>query len=187
MLLYNARANNQGFTLVEALTVVIIVSILSAIAVPSFLAMLNQNKVNDALAQVRGAFQEAQREAIRKSKSCTVKVITDKDKDKDPTTKDPATTVSSNCLATGNRLLPKGINIEYDPATVEDDIDTVTWKVIFDFKGRTNNAKEKETMYLTTIDTSATKKCLVVSQGLGMIRTGKYTENGDKKICETSR
>jgi type II secretory pathway pseudopilin PulG len=71
MLLCNAR-NNEGFTLIETLIIVIIIGILSAIVAPSFLGMLNRNKVNAALVQVRGTLQEAQREAIRRSKRCQV-------------------------------------------------------------------------------------------------------------------
>ena len=72
MLLFNVRKNNQGFTLIETMTVVIIISILGAITIPSFLAILNRNKVNNAIDQVRGALQEVQREAIRKNKICSV-------------------------------------------------------------------------------------------------------------------
>ncbi|HCF29760.1 MAG TPA: hypothetical protein DEV81_21735 [Cyanobacteria bacterium UBA11049] len=72
MLLSNVRNKNQGFTLIETTIIVVIVGILSAIAAPSFLSMLNKNKVNYALDQVRGTLQEAQREAIRKSKRCRV-------------------------------------------------------------------------------------------------------------------
>ncbi len=72
MLLCNVRNNNKGFTLIETLIIVVIIGILSAIAAPSFLSMFNKNKVNNALVQVRGALQEAQREAIRRSRRCQV-------------------------------------------------------------------------------------------------------------------
>ncbi|WP_250125569.1 prepilin-type N-terminal cleavage/methylation domain-containing protein [Chroococcidiopsis sp. CCMEE 29] len=66
------RRNSQGFTLIETLVILIIIGILSAIAAPSYLGMLNRNKVNDGLTKVRGALQEAQREAIRRSRRCQV-------------------------------------------------------------------------------------------------------------------
>lgn len=72
MLPSNARHTNRGFTLIEITVILMIIGILSAIAAPSFLGMLNKNKVNNALAQVQGILQQAQTEAIRRSKRCTV-------------------------------------------------------------------------------------------------------------------
>ncbi len=72
MLLSNVRQTDRGFTLIETTIIVVIVGILSAISAPSFLSMFNKNKVNNAIAQVQGTLQEAQTEAIRRSKICRV-------------------------------------------------------------------------------------------------------------------
>lgn len=157
MLPSNAHKNNQGFTMIEILTVVVIIGILSAIAAPSFLGMLNKNKLSNALAQVRGALQEAQREAINKSKTCEVTIPEGNDQTINST--------PSDCLVTGSRTL-KDINIEHV---------TGTGKIEFDFKGRTN-VSSAGTIRLSVPDTSLTQKCLVVSEGLGIIRTGNYDE-----------
>lgn len=87
MLLSNARKNSDGFTLIETMTVVMILSILGAIIAPSFLALLNKNKVSNAIDQLQGALQEVQREAIRKSKTCLVSL-----------TSANRPTLSSNCF-----------------------------------------------------------------------------------------
>lgn len=151
MSLFNARNNNQGFTLIETLTIVIIIGILSAIAAPGLLGMLNRNKVNTALDEVQGALQEAQREAMRKSQSCTVTLDSTNSK------------FTGSCLATGDRTLPSGVSLatNLDPSTVT-----------FSFRGNTNNSGK---IVVYSNDSNQQKKCLVISNGLGIIRTGNYS------------
>jgi type II secretory pathway pseudopilin PulG len=150
--------------MLEITVVLMILGILAAIAVPSFLSMLNKSKVSDALAQVRGALQEAQREAIRKSMTCTVTVP-----------KGNNQTISSTCFVTGDRTLTD-INIDYT--------NTAPWTITFDYKGRTNDVNSSGTIKLTSINGNTNEiKCLVISQGLGIIRTGNYTGTN----CESSR
>jgi prepilin-type N-terminal cleavage/methylation domain-containing protein len=240
MPLFNARTNNQGFTLVEILITLIVVGVLSAIIAPSFLAMLNKNKVNDALDQVRGALQEAQREALRKSKTCTV-ALTPGNQSKlasncfliaDYTIKASAAATSGATSVTVDPLpvaISNGTRVVFSKGatgivsanasqgatslTISGGIsaaiasgETVTfrnikdvnvdqnnnanlWKIVFDFKGRTNDVDSAGTMVLSQIDsTSNEKKCLVVSQGLGIIRTGNYTGTGATAAnCSTSK
>ncbi len=152
MSLSNARSDNQGFTLIETLVIVVIIGILSAIATPSLLGMLNRNKVSNALDQTQGALQEAQREAMRKSQQCTVTLDTTNSK------------VTSPCLSTGTRTLPSGIAIATNlPSS------TVT----FSFRGNTTNSGKIVVYDLN--DSNQQKRCLVISNGLGIMRTGKYS------------
>ena len=158
------RTNNSGFTMLELAFVLMIVGILAAIAIPSFITSINKNQASDALNRVRGALQESQREAIRKSKTCTVTVPKGDDK-----------IISGNCLITGDRNF-KGINIDYSM--------TAPWTITFNFKGRTT-VGSNGTMFLASTNGSIKeKKCLVVSEGLGIIRTG-YNNTGTN--CKTSR
>ena len=165
MLPYTARrTDDRGFSMFEIAIVLMIVGILAVIAVPSFISMFNKNKVSDALTQVRGALQEAQREAIRQSKTCTVTVPKGNDK-----------TITGTCLPTGDRKLTD-INIDYTK--------TAPWTITFDFKGRTNDVNSSGTIKLASANGSTSEiKCLVISQGLGIIRTGNYIGSN----CESSR
>lgn len=148
MLLSNVRSNNQGFTLIETTIIVVIVGILSAIAAPNFLGMLNSNKVNAALVQVQGALREAQREATRRSKSCTVTLDTTNNK------------VTGSCLITGDRNL-EGVAIRSSNSSIT-----------FNFKGETGSGN---TIVIASSDTSVTKqKCLAIAAGIGIMRTGDY-------------
>lgn len=72
MLPFNAHKNSRGFTLIELLIIVLIIGILAAISVPSFLGMYNRSKVNEALNKTRSSLQEVQAEAIRRNTTCTV-------------------------------------------------------------------------------------------------------------------
>jgi len=182
---FNAHKNNEGFTLIEILVILIIIGILSAIAVPSFLAMLNRSKVNDALSQTRGALQEAQREAMRKSKTCTVVVpagsnvtLTSPSEDLDgdevldagEDLNNNTVLDTNNCLVTGTRILT-GISIRRDATSLG--------IISFDFKGRTTKGGSDNQAIIVSLanDTSTQEKCLIISNPLGIIRSGDYSDS----------
>lgn len=62
---YQSRQSVEGFTLIEMLVVIIMVGILSAIAVPSFLGLINRQRLNNAQEQVFIAMRNAQANAKR--------------------------------------------------------------------------------------------------------------------------
>jgi type II secretory pathway pseudopilin PulG len=152
--------------MVEILVVVIIVGVLSAIIAPSFLGMFNRNKVNDALAQVRGALQEAQREAIRRSKSCTVTI---------DTTKKEITGNPGGCLPLKRDLCDKRDNVGNcvrSAVEILTNLSGATPSLKFSFRGNTNKLG---TIIVYSSDNSTKKMaCLVVSNGIGVMRTGFY-------------
>lgn len=162
MLLSNARNNSQGFTLIETMIIVVIIGILSAIAGPSFLGMLNRNKVNSALSEIQGALQQAQREAMRKSISCKINL------DSNSVTNDPIN--SSNCLVTGNRTFNSNIVIATNQTSFT-----------FSYRG-TITLPDAGTIVLSSKDNPSVKKCLVISSPLGIIRTGNYNDSTASSI-----
>lgn len=153
MVPYNAPRNNHGFTLIETMIIVVIIGILSAIAGPSFLGMLNRNKVNSVLSEMQGTLQQAQREAMRKSKACTVTLDTTKK------------IIGSDCSPTGVPILDSNIVIATNETSFK-----------FSYRG-TITLNDAGTIVLSSKDNPSIKKCLVISHPLGIIRTGNYKDS----------
>ncbi|MFM7787064.1 MAG: Tfp pilus assembly protein FimT/FimU, partial [Microcystis panniformis] len=63
---------NQGFTLLEILVALAITGILAALTGPNLSAWLNRNKVKEATDAIQLALEDAQRQAIRRGRSCTI-------------------------------------------------------------------------------------------------------------------
>jgi len=180
MLLFNARKNSQGFTLIEMLVIVAVIGIVAAISAPSFLAYLNRAKVRDAQTRVEGALKEAQREAMRKSKNCTVVVpagtsvtLTSPTEDLNSNgVLDAGEDLNSNeildtnnCLITGNRSLD-GISIRRS-----------TSPITFNFRGGIDSGAPKTIVFALPSDTATQQECLVIAPGIGLMRTGNYADN----------
>ncbi|MGV2437798.1 MAG UNVERIFIED_CONTAM: prepilin-type N-terminal cleavage/methylation domain-containing protein [Anaerolineae bacterium] len=63
---------NQGFTLLEILVALAITGVIAALTGPNLLAWLNSNKVQEATDSIQSALQDAQRQAIRRGRNCTL-------------------------------------------------------------------------------------------------------------------
>jgi prepilin-type N-terminal cleavage/methylation domain-containing protein len=197
MQLLNVRSKpkDKGFTLLEITVVIVIVAILGAIVTPSFINLFNVNKVNDAVDKTKAAIQEAQNQAIRYSRKCQIKILNTGQATKSgviakhptiealPTTSPPPTgaPVEESCLLNGDRIL-SGIELQNESGSFTDLV------ISFDSKGRTD-VSSSQTLFLSIPGVPNPKKCVVVSYGLGLIRSGDYKEvlpfaSGN---CETSR
>jgi len=108
---------NQGFTLLEILIALAITGILAALTGPNLLAWLNSNKVQEATDSIQSALRDAQRQAIRRGRICTINFtngigddptvysqITALDEDSNP---DPGCLVATNTNAGSLRLRRK--------------------------------------------------------------------------------
>ncbi|MBK1989839.1 prepilin-type N-terminal cleavage/methylation domain-containing protein [Sphaerospermopsis aphanizomenoides BCCUSP55] len=147
--------NDQGFTILELIVIVIIVGILAAFSAPGYLAWSQRKKVDSALTSIEGAMKEAQRQAIAKSITCNVTLDTSPPKVRSTTT--------SNCLLTGDRTLTS-VSLTASATSVN-----------FDYLG---NSSSEITVVVSPASNPNFKKCLVLSTPLGLIRTGKYSGSG---------
>jgi len=185
MQIYIAPNNSRGLTLLELLIVLALIGVMGAIAVPSFMAMYNNSKISDAVTQAQGALQEAQREAMRKSQTCSVKLVKIGQKINTTDTTSVTTPVlrgnPESCLITGDRTL-KGLVLNHNVST-NDDSNETPWEITFDYKGRTNAVTNAGTVFFSIPNTPSQEKCITTSQGIGLFRTGK--KNGNS--CKTTQ
>ena len=165
----NTRNNQEkGLSLIEMIITVIIVGILAATTIPSLLGLFNQNRVTEALSEVKGAIKEAQRQAIRRGKTCKIKFdeVTIKGKIRHRVTivtnTDEPGSNYSGCLLR-ERILPEVI-------TLDTSLPGKTPRIIFSHRGNTTSSG---TIALFA-STQGIQKCLVISNGLGIMRTGNY-------------
>lgn len=154
--------STAGFTLAENLVIVVMIGIMAAFTIPSYLSWVNNKRVDDSVVRLEGALREAQSEAIKRSRACSVEVTATEvlsGEAPDPTKPDER---QERCLITGDRVLP----VENSPVVI-----TGSNTVRFTYRG-TTNAQASFLIYNT--DGTAKMRCIVVSDILGIIRTGNY-------------
>ena len=64
--------NKMGFTMMELLTVIAIVAILAAIALPGFIGWRNNAQLSRAARDVYSSFQKAKMESVRRNGNCGI-------------------------------------------------------------------------------------------------------------------
>ena len=153
MSLYAVRKSNSGFTLIEMLVTIIIIGVIAAIAAPNFLGLLNRNRVNQAQRQVEGALKEAQRQAMRKGKQCSINVnITD-------------STISGGCLLSNRELNTDSYKIQLNSTTTP-----------ITFSGKGNITGATPLLVVSIPNGTDSRKCVVIDSLLGSQRSGDYSE-----------
>jgi prepilin-type N-terminal cleavage/methylation domain-containing protein len=176
------RQNFHGYTMMEILAVLSLVGILSAMAMPSLLAMQGGNNLNNSLEKVRSTLEISQTIAVQKNTSCTLYIP-------------DGSQIFSTCLNIADRLSSGIISVPNGLPQVDLDKDvtirTVNWsntrgagltnypsQIFYNSKGLS------QTNGTIVLDSSSTsnKKCLVFNAGIGLIRNGRYVDN----VCEVS-
>jgi type II secretory pathway pseudopilin PulG len=155
----NLVYSNSGWTLLETITVSVVTGILASVAITNMLGMMNKNKVQNSLYEVKGTLREAQRNAIKMGKECKVVM----NADINPTYLSVDTeTKYIGCLNSSGVDLSRITVTENFPGS----------SIRFSYKG---NSANLGTIVFHSSKTQA-KYCLVLSNLLGIMRSGIYTE-----------
>ncbi len=196
----NARKKVLGFTLIEVLVIILIVGILSTIAVPSFINTLDKININNAVTDVRAVLQQAQREAIRRSQVCsigldatrrTVMSYCASDERNLPDRVTFATNISKDSGLPNNSFkINFGIlgTADFAVEDLDEDADfsqapklaSKYMEMSFSFFNQPKDPSGKIVFYIAN-NPSLSKKCIAISNTLGLVRVGKFTGKINKK------
>jgi prepilin-type N-terminal cleavage/methylation domain-containing protein len=185
----------MGFTLIETLVVIAVVGILAAIATPSFLSTMDSANVDQTIAEIRGALQETQRQAIRKSQLCSVSVDVASVVPNIPSGNQQGNNqggnnqgenpginaVSGNCLTSGDHELPKGVdmatnisgNSTADIAVQFGTLGSADFGLVGDGSVTLQDPSGKIVAFVPTRN-NIKMKCIAISNTLGLTRVGNY-------------
>ncbi|TRU20643.1 MAG: prepilin-type N-terminal cleavage/methylation domain-containing protein [Microcystis aeruginosa Ma_SC_T_19800800_S464] len=180
---------NQGFTLLEILVALAITGILAALTLPNLLAWLNSNRVQEATDAIQSALRDAQKQAIRRGRSCTINFTNGTDTEptvyRQITASQPGCLVATNTNA-GSLSLPQEVfmvvrNFPDFPS------DSGSPGVQFSFRGHVPGltfdprASQAIIVLYPAANASAApypnqeRKCIVIASLLGIVKQGTYT------------
>ncbi|MDJ0635020.1 MAG: type II secretion system protein [Xenococcaceae cyanobacterium MO_188.B29] len=171
---YNVRNQNKGFTLTEMIVTVIVAGVIAAITAPSLVGWFNRNQINEAQRQVESALKEAQRQAIRRGKSCSVKINTTNN-----TISISDSSYDNGCLLS-QRNVGESTLVGGDTVSLKANSNPVT--ISFTHKGNTSSQE----VIVIESSLSSAKKCVAIAEGIGRIKTGTYTGNLNTTLTRDS-
>lgn len=172
------KRSNSGFTLIELITVLVLVGILAAIAGPSWLGFANNRRANAGRDQVLQVLRQAQAEAVRTRQTHIVQF--------DPTANPPAITLQtvgtpprsqSYQLGDTAGIQPDYLGMRITNGSTVQNICANTNCIAFDARGAVLNAvQEAQPIYITVFaprNTPSTRRCVIIRTLLGAMQSAQ--------------
>jgi prepilin-type N-terminal cleavage/methylation domain-containing protein len=193
----NVHHKNQGFTLLEILIALAITGILAALTLPNLLAWLNSNRVQEATDSIQSALQDAQKQAMRRGRICTINFTNGTGTN--PTVYSQIRASEAGCLVMANA---GSLNLPQEVFMVVRNFPTLGSSpgVQFSFRGHvpglTFTPRENQAIIVLYPAANASaapypnqeRKCLVMASLLGIVKQGTYTgtslTNLDASKCQ---
>jgi prepilin-type N-terminal cleavage/methylation domain-containing protein len=166
---------NAGWTLLEIMIVILIIGILASLALPNMVEGIEKRKAQSALSQLKGTLQEAQRNSIKMGKECKVTLKGTNDNFDPPSIAVHSDTQYVGCLSSSETFFRNLQMRENFPGT----------SISFSYRGNTTNIGT----FVVESPNARTKYCLVVSNFLGIMRSGVYngsTSSVSASDCQSS-
>ena len=178
---------NQGFTLLEILVALAITGILAALTGPNLLAWLNSNRVQQATDAIQLALEDAQRQAIRRGRSCTINFTNPTGTS--PTVYSQITASEPGCLVATNTNA-SSLNLPEEIFMVVNNFPILGSSpgVQFSFRGHvpglTFVPRATQAIIVLYPAANATadpypnqkRKCIVIASLLGIVKQGTYND-----------
>ena len=158
---------NSGFTMLELLIVMVILAILGALAIPSYLASVRREQLNATSRSVVNWLEDARNEAVKEMVSCEVSLTLNSNQQGLLEVK------SSSPGCTQQRPLVIGGK---DPETTKIAVNGQqqgSIGLLFSPRGTTSSNQE----WKLSQQNAAGARCIRISSPLGLIRLGKLSAN----------
>lgn len=158
---------NSGFTMLELLVVMVILAILGALAIPSFLASVRREQLTATSRSVVDWLEEARNESIKEMLSCEVLLTLSADKTGQLAVK----STSPGC--TQQLPLVIGRNAPGKTQLAVNGQQQGNVALLFSPRGTTSSNQE----WRLTREEVAVTRCIRISSPLGLIRLGTLRSN----------
>lgn len=168
-----AKKNDQGFTLLELLIVVIIVSILAAIGIPSWLSLVNRTKINNARSEVFQTIREAQSKAKQKKVNFEASFQNGTNSNGQAVIQWAVNSANSDPI--WQSITVEGVEIDMENTNLNDN-DTDGLSIKFDELGQVAESSPPVKITVVNSNNTAVKRCVFVQSLLGAMRSADDAE-----------